>query len=348
MKKTEKNTKNDLGVANISAFQMYVKFEAKKGDDGEFHPVILHQVGNDDRINALLNHNESTLDFMVDECFPEFYTINMCGDPDVQSLTINQSNQFGHVRNHESEYPEFLEETNDCILAFAETNHHVYHLFVSKGNYVRAVELHQKLRNNELNEEIAKLLGDDQDVIAKIQHAVIDESEQKRIKEIGLFHAYVKIKRSSAGAYSFPLCISGVGYYSELTSCDGPRSKMIFKRVDGPNLDYLLRLSNSGGQMEFRMYQGFGILGGTTSKRPKGETILVYEDLVENSYHFFITHEEISEPYQLLDRFRGGQLKLEVDRILGPDRKVEMKDWWQQTMALSKNRRALYKDCLRK
>jgi hypothetical protein len=343
MKKTEKNTTNDLGLANNSDFQMYVKFEAKKGDDGKFRAVILHQVGNDERLEALLCVEESSLDFIVDEGFPESYYIQLIGHSNVQGLIIDQYNQFGYVRNYYSKNPEFLEETDDCILAFAETNHDVYHLFVSKGNYQSAVEFHQKLRNNELNEEIAKLLGDDRDVIAKIQHAVIDEHEQNRIREIGLFQAYVKIKRSLSGAYSFPLLLNGVGYYSKLTSFNGPHSRMTFRLVDGLELDYILILTDSGNKMEFPMYQGFGVLGGTTIKNGKGETILVYEDLVENTYHFFITHERISEnSSQLLNLFKNGQLKLEIERIIGPNCKVEIRDWWVQFRELSKHQRELH------
>lgn len=343
MKKTENNTTNDLGVGNNIDFQMYVKFEAKKGDDGKFRAVILHQVGNDERLEALLCEEESSLDFINDGGFPESYHIQLIGHSNVQGLTINQYNQFGYVRNHYSKNPKFFEETDDCILAFAETNHNVYHLFVSKGNYQSAVEFHQKLRNNELNEEIANLLGDDQDVIAKIQHAVIDEVEQKRIREIGLFQAYVKIKISVSGAYSFPLCMNGVGHYSKLNYCEGPRSRMTIKLVDGLELDYILILTDSGNKMEFPMYQGFGVLGGTTLKNGKGETILVYEDLVENSYHFFITHERISEnPSQLLNLFKNGQLKLEIERILGPNSKVEIRDWWVQFRELSKHQWELH------
>lgn len=295
----------------------------------ELIPRLLCEYGDHEFLDRLLSRM-GTIEFYVDEDYPSYWITLKIQD---NFIEIDQRNKFGFV--HKSSQGVNHDQLGDSILVFVESHFKVFHFFVIEGAYHNTSLLFEEFRDNKLNEAIALLLSQDQDVICKIQHAILDEKESERIEKFQLFNHYLKLATIASGPnfYINGLDSEGDGFMSQFFG--GERFGFSYKKTEPHSRDYTLVLSNHSTRCEFTMKGVYGILSDLKSKVDYNGTVLVYHSLAEDTFEFFGTRDLINESWQnLLSQFEEGNLSMEVDRIMRKEGTKRFYNWNTQYFQL--------------
>ncbi|SDL70388.1 hypothetical protein SAMN05421813_101282 [Daejeonella rubra] len=313
----------------------YAKIRVEKDSyTDKCYPIVLCNYGDHELLDSILSRM-GTIEFTVDEGYPSYWITLKNQNKFIQ---IDQRDQFGFIYKSLQGVDQL--PIVDSILVFVEAHFKVLHFFVIEGAYHNTSVLFEDFRTNQLNEAIALFLGQDQDVICKIQHAVLDEKESERIEKFKLFNHYLKLAPIASGPnlYTNGLDSEGDGFMGRFfgrESCG-----FSYKKEHPYSMDYTLLLSNHSTICEFTMKGVYGILSDIEPKVDYNGTVLVYHSLSENTFEFFSTRDLTYESSQnLLDQFEKGNLSMEVDRIMQKEGSRRFNSWNDQYFQLLKKAR---------
>jgi hypothetical protein len=300
----------------------------------ELRPSLLCEYGDHEFLDRILSR-VGTIKFTVDEGYPSYWITLKNQNEFIQ---IDQRDQFGFI--HKTSQGVGQVQMGDSILVFVETHFQVLHFFVIEGVFHNTSVLFEEFRDNQLNEAIALFLGKDQDVICKIQHAVLDEKESERVEEFKLFNHYLKLAPIASGPnlYINGLDSEGDGFMGRFYGSES--CGFSYRKEHSHSRDYTLLLSNQSTTCEFAMKGVYGVLSAIEPKGDYHGTVLVYHSLAENTFEFFSTRDLTNDSSQnLLNQFEKGNLSMEVDRIMQKEGSKRFDSWNDQYFQLLKKAR---------